>query len=277
MSRLVAVANGRKAAVAELGSGPPLLYLHDVFDVHGSRADWFPVHRALAEQATLVALAHPGCADSDEDDDAETADDVVFDVLEVLDALGIERIPVLGVGIGGWIAAELAVRHPELVERLVLVGATGLFVAGQPIGDMFMAAHPIDGTSLRELRALFFSDPDGTLANEHAPDGRMPTDLELLRYRTYRFANRLGFRPPYLYDRRLARRLPRYDRPALVVWGERDRFVPVAHAHAYAAGLKDARLELVPGAGHSVHLEHPDTVARAVSAFVRGATSAASR
>jgi pimeloyl-ACP methyl ester carboxylesterase len=277
MGRLIAVAGGRRAAVAELGSGPPLLYLHDVFDVHGSRNDWLPFHHALAEHATVVALAHPGCADSDEDDDAETPDDVVFDVLEALDALGIARIPVVGTGIGGWIAAELAVRHPELVERLVLIGATGLFVAGQPIGDMFMAAHPIDGTSVRDLRTLFFTDPDAPLAHEHAPDGRMPTELEMLRYRTYRFANRLGFKPPYLYDRRLARRLPRYGGPALVVWGDADRFVPVAHARAYAAGLPNARLELIAGAGHSVHLEHPDAVARQVTAFVRDATSAASR
>ena len=201
-------------------------------------------------------------------------DDVVFHALEALDALGIARIPVVGVGIGGWIAAELAVRHPEIVERLALIGATGLFVPSEPIGDMFFAAQPLDGTSFRELRALFFTDPESPIAREHIPDGRMPTELEMLRYRTYRFANRLGFRPPYLYDRRLARRLARYGGPALVVWGEADRFVPVAHARAYGAGLRDAHVHVVPGAGHSIHLEHAATVAREVTAFVRGATSA---
>ena len=272
--RLLSVATGRRAAVAELGHGPPVLYLHDLIDVHGSRNDWFPFHHALAGSATVIAVAHAGCADSDEDEDAETPDDVVFHVLEALDALGIAQVPVVGVGIGGWIAVELAVRHPEIVERLVLIGAAGLFIPHEPIADIFFAAQPIDGTNLRELRGILFTDPDSQVAHESVPDGRMSTELEMLRYRTYRFANRLGFRPPYFYDRRLARRLPRYDRPALVVWGEDDRFVPVSHARAYAAGLRSAQLHLIPGAGHNVHVERGEATAREVTEFLSGTTSA---
>ncbi len=59
----VTVASGRQAQIAELGSGTPVLYLHDVIDVQGSSRDWFPVHHALAEKTKLVALAHAGCAD----------------------------------------------------------------------------------------------------------------------------------------------------------------------------------------------------------------------
>lgn len=267
-ARTIAVRTGRRAVVAELGSGQPVLYLHDIIDVHGSTRAWQPFHLALAEHAKIIALAHAGCADSDEDDDAETPDDVVFHVLEILDALGIARIPVIGVGIGGWIAAELAVRHPDVVERLALVGATGLFVPQQRIGDIFFAAQPIDGKIFRELREILFTDPDSSVANEHIPDGRMDTEREMLRYRTYRFANRLGFRPPYLYDRRLLGRLPRYREPALVLWGAGDRFVPVAHAHAYAESLGNAKLEIVPAAGHSLHLEHAAHLAGALSAFL---------
>jgi pimeloyl-ACP methyl ester carboxylesterase len=275
-ARTLTVRTGRRAAVAELGSGPPVLYLHDVFDAHGSTREWLPFHAALAESTKVIALAHAGCADSDEDDNAETPDDVVFHVLEALDALGIARIPVIGVGIGGWIAAELAVRHPDVVERLALVGATGLFVPRQPITDMFFAAQPIDGKIFRELRGIMFTDPDSPVANEHIPDGRMDTEREMLRYRTYRFANRLGFRPPYLYDRRLLGRLPRYREPALVVWGAEDRFVPVAHAHAYAESLGNAKLEIIPAVGHSLHLEHAAHLANTLSAFVSPSVTATS-
>lgn len=264
----VTVASGRRARVAELGSGTPVLYLPDVFDVHASAREWFPFHHALAEHARVVALAHAGCADSDEDEDAETPDDVVFHVLETLDALGIARIPVIGTGVGGWVAAELAVRHPDVVDRLVLLGATGLFVPNEPIADMFFAAQPLDGGNFRELRGLFFADPDGGLALEHIPDGRMNLDREMLRYRTYRFANRLGFRPPYLYHHRLRERLPRYRNPALILWGAADRFVPIAHAQAYASALPHARLELIADAGHSIHLERPAEVAASISAFL---------
>jgi pimeloyl-ACP methyl ester carboxylesterase len=177
-------------------------------------------------------------------------------------------MPVVGVGLGGWVAAELAVRHPDLVERLVLVGATGLFVPGEPIADFFYASYPLDGSDLGELRAIFFADPNGALANEWIPDGRMDTEREMLRYRTFRFANRVGFRPPYLYDRQLSRRLSRYRGPALVLWGERDALVPPAHGRAYAQGLGNASLRRISGAGHSVHLERPTDLAREVVGFL---------
>ena len=71
----------------------------------------------------------------------------MFHYLELLDALGLARFDLVGHCVGGWIAAELAVRHPERVARLVLIGACGLFVAGAPIGDVFMHAQPERGVS----------------------------------------------------------------------------------------------------------------------------------
>lgn len=267
--RLITVASGRRALIAELGRGTPVLYLHDVFDVHGSSRDWLAFHRALAANARVIAPAFAGCADSDEDEDAETSDDVVFHVLETLDALGIPRVAVIGTGLGGWVAAELAVRHPDVVERLALVAAAGLFVPKQPIADMFFAAQPLDGGNFRELRGVFFTDPDSALALEHIPDGRMDVDREMLRYRTYRFANRLGFKPPYLYHHGLRKRLQRYRNPALILWGAEDRFVPTTHARAYAESLGNAQLDLIANAGHSIHLEHPTEVAEKLTNFLR--------
>ena len=67
---------------------------------------------------------------------------MVFHYLELFDALGIERFDLVGHCVGGWLAAELAVRHPQRVRRLVLIGASGLFVPGEPIGDVFLHAQP---------------------------------------------------------------------------------------------------------------------------------------
>lgn len=265
---ILTVATGRRAAIAQLGDGQPVLYLHDFIDVHGATPDWLPVHHVLAKRCRLIALAHAGCAGSDEDEDAESADDVVMHVLEALDAMNLRRIPVVGVGVGGWIAAELAVRHPDIVERLVLLGATGLFIPDQPIADIFYASYPVDGSNLSEMRQMLFVDADSDLANEFVPDGRMSMERESLRYLMFRFANRLGFKPPYLYNRQLIRRLRRYTGPALVLWGERDRFVPLGHARAYAANLGDARLHVIPGAGHSAHVERADDVASEVLSFL---------
>ena len=264
----ITVGDGRRLAYAELGAGPPLLYLHDFLDVHGGSADWLPFHHALAERFRIIAPAFAGCNGSDEDEDALGFDDPVFDVQDTLDTLGLESLPVIGAGIGGWIAAELAVRDRSLVERLVLIGATGIFLPGVPIADVFFAAQPRNGSDMSEFREIFFADGTATLANEWIPDGRMPIERELLRYAMFRFAGRIGFRPPYLYDRRLLERLARYQRPALVLWGSEDRFVPPAHAHAYATALPGARLCLFAECGHAVSIEAPTEVAAEIITFL---------
>ena len=102
---------------------------------------------------------------------------------------------------------------------------------------LFFAGRPLDGGNFRELRGVFFTDPDGALELEHIPDGRMDVDREMLRYRTYRFANRLGFKPPYLYHHGLRKRLQRYRNPALILWGAEDRFVPTAPSSLAAVAI----------------------------------------
>ncbi len=267
MNRREIIVQGHRVEVAETGSGAPLLYLHGFCDVHGAVPDWQTFHEMLAQRFTVIAPAHPGCAGSDENDDIDTIDDATFYWLMVMDALGLGSVPVVGHCIGGWLAAELAVRHRERVDRLCLIGASGLKVAGAPIADLFWQLQPLDGTDRSGLRRLLFADAEGALAREFYPDGRSDIDLELLRFKTCRLASRIGFRPPYFQDPKLAARLARFDRPALVLWGDHDRLVPHPHAEAYANGLGDARLETVAGAGHCLHIEQPEMVAGIVAGF----------
>ena len=86
MSRALDV-GGRAVAVAETGSGAPLFYLHGFADIHGSSSDWLPFHRALAAKVRVVAPAHPGCGVSEENEEIDTIEDVVFHYLQLLDAL----------------------------------------------------------------------------------------------------------------------------------------------------------------------------------------------
>ncbi len=267
-ARTITLASGRKVALAEQGNGPPLLYLHDFADVHGARSDWLDFHARLADGFRLVAPAHPGCAGSDEDEAANTIDDVVFGLLEVLDALGLESMPVVGAGIGGWIAAELAVRHRRLVERLALIAPAGLYVPGHPIADIFMAVQPRDGHDHSDLRRLLFARADAPMALDFVPDGRGAFEPESLRYRMFRFAGRIGFHPPYLHSRSLLARLQRFDRPALIVAGERDALVPPVHFAAYADRLPAAKLVIFREAGHSLHIEQSEEAAACVIEFL---------
>ena len=192
---------GRKLAVIERGRGDPLVYLHGFADVHGVAADLQPFHARLAEVARVIAPAHPGCAGSDELGDGYGIDDVVFHYLELFDALGLERFDLVGHCVGGWIAAELAVRHPQRVRRLL------------------------------------FADADAPAGLRFFPDGRGDLEEELRRYQMLRFGSFVGFKPPYFYNRALTARLYRAAMPALVLWGEHDRMIARAHGEAYVAGL----------------------------------------
>ena len=152
--------NGRKVWILETGTGAPLLYLHGFADVHSVKESWMPFHEKLAQHASVIAPAHPGCAQTDENKDIDIIEDVVFHYLEVFDALKLTQFDLVGSCVGGWIAAEIAARHPEKVRKLVLIGATGLFVEGALIGDVFMMAQPEYGSSYASLREMLFSGAD---------------------------------------------------------------------------------------------------------------------
>ena len=258
---------GRKVTVAEAGSGDPLVYLHGFADIHGVAGDLMPFHERLARDMKFIAPAHPGCNGTDELD-ATSIDDVIFHYLELFDALYLPRVDLVGHCVGGWIAAEFAVRHPERVARLVLIGACGLFVPNEPIGDVFMHAQPERGYDLDTLRALLFGEPEGELARRWFPNVHGDLDEETRRYQMLRFGSHMGFKPPYFYHRELRERLYRASMPSLVVWGGNDRMVPPAHSRAYCDELPRADdLALIKGAGHAVHVEHPDRVADAIADF----------
>jgi pimeloyl-ACP methyl ester carboxylesterase len=278
VSKEVLDVRGRKVALIERGRGEPLVYLHGFADVHGVAGDLQPFHLKLSGAARLIAPAHPGCAESDDLGDGYGIDDVVFHHLELFDALGLTSFDLVGHCVGGWIAAELAVRHPERVRRLALIGACGLFVPGAPIGDVFMHSQPERGVELASLRRLLFADEHARAGLRFFPSARGDIAEELLRYQMLRFGSFVGFKPPYFYNRALSGRLYRAAMPAKVIWGADDRMVPRAHGEAYAACLPGAKgLTLIAGAGHAALLEQPDATTDALIEFLAAAPAAGKR
>jgi len=268
MSRAVIDVCGRQVDLLESGEGAPLLYLHGFADVHSVKEIWLPFHEKLAQRARFIAPAHPGCARTDENKDIDTIEDVVFHYLEVLDALKLTTFDLIGTCVGGWIAAELAVRHPEKIRKLVLIGAAGLFVPGALIGDVFMMAQPEFGSSYASLREMLFSRADDTNALEMFPDGKGELEDEVRRYQMLRLSSRIGFKPPYFYNYALRNRLRRIASPTQIIWGENDKFVPRSHAETYAELIPNAQMKIVPGAGHSVHVEKPAETTKLILEFL---------
>ena len=256
--------NGVAVEMLRGGAGPPLLYLHSA----GAELAWLPFHELLARDFTLLAPAHPGFGASEGLERIDTIEDLVFHYLDLLDALGLDRVDVVGTCLGGWIATELAVRHPHRIGRLALIGAVGLHVPGAPIADLFMLSQRADFGKHTDLRSLLFREPEAPVALEMFPDRYATLPEEVLRYQCLTFAARIGWNPPYFYDRKLRPRLRRITVPTLILWGRQDRFVPLAHADALHEGIKGSRLVVLDGAGHCVWLEQPEACAKLVTEFL---------
>ena len=257
MERTTVQVGGNTVEVGQMGSGPPVLYLHGIWDVHTLQGEPFPFHEALAENFSLTIPAHPGCGESTGISDITEIEDLAFHYFDLLDALDIEQATVVGFCLGGWIAAEMAVRNPERIGRLALIDSAGLQMPGELVGDLFMYAQHRDGGIMQELRELLFADADSNIAHQNIPDGRTNVPDEVRRYKSLTLAGRVGWEPPYLHNTKLARRLHRIACPSGVVWGAQDRLVPIANGRAYVDKIPQASMQVLGEAGHSPILEQP--------------------
>jgi pimeloyl-ACP methyl ester carboxylesterase len=236
------------------GTGAPLLYLHGA----GAGGRWLTFQQRLAERFDVLAPSHPGHGGSPPAEWIEHISDLAFHYLDLLDALGVERVHVVGASFGGWIAAELATMASPRLASLVLIDPVGIKVEGWIYPFLF-------GMELPELVGAVFHDPAAALALA-PPD--MSIDTLALLYRQNTALARVAWNP-YLYNPLLRRRLARITAPTLLCWGAHDRLAPVACAEAWRKEIPGATLRVFEGSGHVPHLEEPDAVAAAVTAFCR--------
>jgi pimeloyl-ACP methyl ester carboxylesterase len=238
------------------GSGEPLLYLHSA----GGEVVWLPFFEQLSQHYTVYLPGHPGFSKSEGLDKIDTVEDLVFHYTDVMDHLGLSKPYVAGLSLGGWLAAELATRYANRIRKLVLMNAVGLRVPGSPIADIF-AATPA------ETRNLVFYDPQSDLAKMFVPDVPSPEVLEnALKAREA--TARVGWNP-YLCNPKLRDRLYRITIPTLVIWGDSDRLVPLAHGKAYQEGIAGAKLVVIGKCGHAPPFEKPQETVNVLTEFFR--------
>jgi len=238
------------------GSGDPLLYLHSA----GGEMVWLPFFDLLSQHYTVYVPAHPGFSQSEGLEKIDTIEDLVFHYTDVMDHLGITQPYVAGLSLGAWIAAELASRYANRIRKLALMNAVGLRVPGAAIADIF-AATPA------ETRNLVFYNPESNLAKMFVPDVPSPDVLEnTLKAREA--TARVGWNP-YLCNPKLRERLYRITVPTLVIWGDSDRLVPLAHGKAYQEGIVGSKLIVLEKCGHAPPFEKPQETAKVLSEFFR--------
>src|SRR5882724_1063859 len=131
------------------GSGQPLVFLHGA----GGHTGWMAFLEELSRRFEVFAPEHPGFGQSDDPSWLDDIADLAYFHLDLLKALGLDRVHLMGTSLGGWIAAELAVRNTARLASLTLVGAVGITAGGEPIDDIFRM--PVDENLRR-----FYADPE---------------------------------------------------------------------------------------------------------------------
>ncbi len=251
---------GRPTVLMHGGDGPPLVYLHSTL---GESQMWLPFYQTWAKQFRTLVPTHPGFGKSGGFDLIDTIEDMAFHYLELFDTLGLDEVCLGGVSLGGWIAAEFAVRWPERVKKLWICNAPGLRVESTPLGDLFRYLQDRD-----KLRELLFHDPKSALATLILRDN--PDEETLLNaYQAMTVLARLTWERPY--DPKLAARLHRVRCPTLLLWGAHDRLVPPAYGEEYRKYIAGAELQLIPDCGHLPMFEQEKAFVAAVARFCAAA------
>src|ERR1051326_4816644 len=244
---------GAALHVTRAGTGPVVLVLHH--DI--GTPERLPFYDALARQFTVVIPSHPGYDKSERPAWIRSVRDVAVVHQWLIAEKEYTDVSLVGLGFGGWIAAEMATMSPRAFYKLALVGAMGIKPERGDIADQALVSY-IDYVRLG------FADQN---AYDRVFGAETPTStLEqwaLNREMTFRVAWK-----PYMYNPPLPHLLAGVAAPALVVWGRQNRIVPLECGERYVKALPDARLETIDGAGHFVEMEKPDGLAKLVGGFL---------
>ena len=239
------------------GSGKPLLFLHP--EIGMDRAG--PALDALAKGARVIAPTHPAYSKPETPLGFNTIDDIAYLYLDLLDQLDLREVYVVGLGIGGWIAAEIAVKNTQRLAKLVLVDAFGVKHGDRETRDIYDMWFVTDA----DLQKVFYFNQE--LAARDL--SKLPEDELFAIARAREASSRYGWRP-YMHNPKLKGRLHRIKLPALVLWGAEDKIVAPAYGKAYAAALPNAKFETIDKAGHFPHVEQVQEFARRTLAFIEG-------
>jgi pimeloyl-ACP methyl ester carboxylesterase len=248
---------GIELEVVRRGAGPPLVFLHGMQTIDPQAA----FLAALGRHATVIAPSLPGFGNSPRPEPFEAVYDLVHHTLDVLEAVAAEAqrpVALAGHSFGGWLAAEVAVKRPAALARLILIDAVGIKISDRETADIV----DVFNTSPAEVKRRAWHDP------AKAPDFDAMTDDQIAAHaRSWEALCRYAWHP-YMYNPALTTWLKRIAVPTLVLWGEHDGIVAPKYGRAYADLIPGARFQAIAAAAHAPHLEQPDAVVAAVASFL---------
>jgi pimeloyl-ACP methyl ester carboxylesterase len=264
----------RWANVVEIGSGPPVLFIHGL---GGSWQNWLENLPAVAEAGyRAIAVDLPGFGASPLPRDRITISDYGQWVDVLLGELGLDAVAVVGNSMGGFIGAELAISFPQRVERLALVAAAGISIEHQRNDTVMewlyrtesatqMLVTRIAGRSEEFARRPGLRTAALLLVAAHPAKLPAPLVAEQIRG-----AGRPGFLPALeaLTTYPIRDRLTEIACPTLIVWGREDRLVPVRDADTFDELIPDSRKVIFDDTGHVPQMERPARFNRLLADFL---------
>jgi pimeloyl-ACP methyl ester carboxylesterase len=266
--------HGHRVSYRRGGEGPVLLLLHGIAN---SSATWEGVAPDLSEHFTLIAPDMLGHGESATPRGDYSLGAHATAARDVLTALGIERATIVGHSLGGGVAMQFAYQFPERCERMVLVSSGGL---GREV-HLVLRAATLPGAeyvlpALTSAGLIGAGRRAGGLLRRLrlAPSG----DVQILA-QGFASLDNTGSRQAFLHTVRSViepsgQRVSAHDRlalagllPSLIVWGEKDSIIPVAHGAAAHEAMPGSRFEVFPDAGHMPHADDPERFAAVLTDF----------
>jgi pimeloyl-ACP methyl ester carboxylesterase len=280
MEHMVVEANGASFHVARSGSGAPLLLLHGWPEFWLA---WEPVMQRLQERYTLVAPDLRGFGDSDKPSGPFGPENHAIDMLALLDAMGVERIGVVGHDVGGAVMQPLARKSPNRLVGLfffdfVYPGIGPRMGAPDRLKEIwYQSFHQLDvapalvGATRKACRTYIGhflkhwahrKDAHDRVLNAYVDNFLKPGNLEGgFAYYEAAHAGRIAIMKGE------ARALPQITTPACVRWPEHDPLFPNTWTDRLGETFADLDLALLPDIGHYPHVEDPDLAAQEIDAF----------
>jgi pimeloyl-ACP methyl ester carboxylesterase len=236
------------------GSGPTVLFLHGA----GGSSGWTPWHAALAEHVDLISPEHPGWDSTETPDWLDHTTDLAFFYLDVMDRLDLKNVHLVGHSLGGWTAAEIAIRNTSRLASLTLLCAVGLHVDGMQAADGFLLQPE------ERAKSLVYAQKHVDMMVQRAMD----PDLLDLNLKNSQIAAKLLWQPRN-YNPQLRKWLHRIDVPTLLLWGANDQVAPPAIADAYEALIPNTKKVLIDECGHIPPMEQTAAFLSNLTQFVQ--------
>jgi pimeloyl-ACP methyl ester carboxylesterase len=266
--------HGRTVSYLKAGEGPLLLLVHGMA---GTARNWDAVIEPLALHNTVIAPDFPGHGESAPGGGDYSLGSLASGLRDLMIALGHDRATLVGHSLGGGVALQFTYQFPEMVERLVLVSSGGL---GPEVGAVLRAAALPGANLFIRATASPGSAAGSWISGALGKVGLRPNaDLAEVG-RAYASLADADRRKAFLStlhavvdtDGQRVAALDRLylaeDLPVLIVWGERDPIIPVAHGRAAHAQMPGSRLEVFPDVGHVPQLEAPGRFAAVLQRFL---------